>query len=828
MALRSWTYKNDTFDDAGDWANFVEGLFNDLLGSFYEQTDPVDDIDRIYRQQEAQAFMGILDDIASGTADWRDLASFEVDYLSDVDGFTEFVSESISAAQYQGLYSDLANASTNEDFQRIFNEYANAGIETNPYIQNDLASTGSATAVLTGTIDNSILEQIIRDAALGDGILGGEVDFEDLPGYGGIWEGLIRHIKVIGKGLPLPIPDWLPLPGIFELPTIGEIFDTVTGPWKEAAQDALRNCMDPDGDGVDDKPASQCLEEQSVIDILVDGIGNATSDIYDATAEKVQGILDETIDCASNPSGCAQEVFDKLKDIFGDGAVDPTSTGGNIPDWVKVIIIGGAYGDEILGELEDLFGGDIDDDGTIGVTDPNTFDCSSIEKSGGMVPDASYCGDCSDANQNDFGNGCEPVCQYNNAIPASSSECVEPFNDTGPTQQDCDALGRTHIPGDAATQTPSACGGCKDDTNTAPSDENDPMSECVGIDDPNAQEGDPCNTGAPLNAEGTIGPLGDCIPNEDADCTVEGTGEAGKIENGECAATPTTGDGGCPDGSDPEYAFGDLNENGYFQQSGQWYQYDPCNPNASPVPVTQCADGSYQENAEDCPAAPVEQCQDPNRDTNTDGSCADTCKDGSTAPETGLCPEAPSGEECAKLDGTPTGATPESGCEQCPQGFTFDFNGICQPDSGFNCDDYNKTTNEDGTCGPCKEGYEIDTSLPNEPCVKTFDGCSPGFELVNGQCTAIVCPEGQSYCIDTDGCVDIGTCPSDTPEEEEDGGDAGGGGGGGAGGGGGGRSMFQPYSFNISADPQLLSRSEFPITDFLAGIFTNSRGGRNV
>ena len=262
-------------------------------------------------------------------------------------------------------------------------------------------------------------------------------------------------------------------------------------------------------------------------------------------------------------------------------------------------------------------------------------------------------------------------------------------------------------------------------------------------------------------------------------------------------------------------------------------------------------------------------CEDPNRDTNNDGSCADNCNTGFDQPEgydvctsiEQLCSDGANGygpenelcvtepEECAKPDGTLTGATTESGCEECPEGQSFDvngicvtgplecangattesgceecpegqrfdFNGICVTDAGFTCDDYNRTTNEDGTCGPCKEGYETDTSLPNEPCVKIFDGCSAGFELVNGECTAIVCPEGQSYCIDTDGCVDIGTCPSDPPEE--------GGGSGGGGGGSGGSGMFAIEPTTVTADAQLLSRPEFPITDYLAGLFTNSTGG---
>ena len=780
MPLRSWTYKNDTFDDAGDWANFVEGLFNDLLGAFYEQTDPVDDIDRIYRQQEAQAFMGILDDIAAGTADWRDLASFEVDYLSDIDGFTEFVSESISAAQYQGLYSDLANASTNEDFQRIFNEYANAGIETNPYIQNDLASTGSATAVLTGTIDNSILEQIIRDAALGDGILGGEVDFEDLPGYGGIWDGLIRHIKVIGRGINLPIPDWLPLPGIFELPTIGEIFDTVTGPWKEAAQDALRDCMaGPDGTAgtADDKAASVCLEEQSVIDILVDGIGNATSDIYDATAEKVQDILDETIDCASNPSGCAQEVFDKLKDIFGEGAVDPTSTGGNIPDWMKVIIIGGAYGDEILGELEDLFGGDINDDGTIGIVgpeEPQPFDCTTVGK---FNPDG---GAASEAD-------CIDPCQYDSNIPSTSPEC----------------------------QDPAPNGYCEDGTTPKNNPEG---TNCEEYEPPLTPEEQQCDEQGRVfnditgeceetcaNPEHVVGADGNCGPPE-----VEQTCDNGATNYPDCNQCPdgqSLVNGQCvedtgepqPEGCEAVDCNSPRPSASTFEGQAAYRKWNEC------CGSTHCPDGSLQQEGFDCAGNPIgpEQCQDPNRDTNTDGSCADTCKDGSAAPATGLCPEAPSGEECTN------GATNYPDCDQCPTGQSL-VDGQCTAITTPECDQQDRVTNADGSCGECKPGFTPDPEGFDQ-CIQAPPECNDCSCAEYAAANPIECETG-----------------AEEPEPEDGEDDGGSAGGGGAVGGGGGRGMFQPYTSTISANPQLLARSEFPITDFLAGIFTNSRGGRNV
>ena len=702
-----YVYDNKDYT-TNEWVDMLTDLFGSLLGSFYEQTDPVDDIDRIYRQQEAQAFQNLLEDIRNGEATWRDIANFDVDFLADVDGFQEYVDDIVDSAMYKGLYDDLANASTNEDFQRIFNEYANAGIETNPYIQQDLASTGSATAVITGTIDNSILEQIIRDAALGDGILGGEVDFEDLPGYGGIWDGLIRHIKVIGRGINLPIPDWLPLPGIFELPTIGEIFDKVTGPWKTAAEDALRDCV------ATGKSASQCMEEQSVLDILVDGIGNATEGIWEATTDKVneifgeEGIIDR---CTENPSGCAQEVFDKLKDIFGEGAVDPTSTGGNIPDWMKVIIIGGAYGDEILGELEDLFGGDIDGDELIGtpedptVTPPVTpeFDCASVFKSGGTVTDESQCGGCLQGYDPDGQGGCieAPI------------EC----------------------PGEQVY--------------------NDLTGQCEDP-EPGFVEGDPCKTEA--GESGTYNAEGGCVADP-----VEPTPEP-------CANNATTESGceRCSDGSLPS-----EHENGDCSQ---------------PKIVTETPPSGFD-------------CNQPRPDSgfaaqSWDRYCSATrCLDGTVKAD-------PEGTNC------PEYVAPE----------------IEQPVDTSACDQQDRVTNPDGSCGECKPGFTPDPEGFDQ-CIQAPPECNDcscaEYAAANpAECTT--CPEGESYCASTGQCEAEGACPA--AEEAEEGGAVGGGGGGVSGG----RSMFAPLTPVITASPQLLTRQDFPITDFLAGIFTNSTGGRNV
>ena len=187
---------------------------------------------------------------------------------------------------------------------------------------------------------------------------------------------------------------------------------------------------------------------------------------------------------------------------------------------------------------------------------------------------------------------------------------------------------------------------------------------------------------------------------------------------------------------------------------------------------------------------------------------------GYVAPEV-TDPEPPPEEECAKPDGTPTGATVASGCEQCPDGYTFDFDGVCQPDGGsIDCAQYNRETLDDGTCGGCLPGFQKDTSLPNEPCVATFDGCPAGYELVNGECTPIECPEGQVYCADTGQCEFPNQCPSTS-----DGGSSSSGGSSG----GFGIDLEVP-DLGVKGDPQLLGRQRFGAQDFLSPLFSGRTG----
>jgi len=831
-------------EDTGDYDEY--GWLQAFINIFrpYVADQDTDDIDRVFRQEQAQAFQDLLERIYAGEATWRDLNKEDYDFLNDIPEFSDYFDGVYDQAQYNGMLDDWQTVAKSDDLQAVedfINEYSSAGIADNSLVQADLASKGSAVSVLTGTVDNAVWEQAIRDAAIGDGIFGAEIDFEDLPGYGGIWEGIVRHIKVIGRGLQLPIPDWLPLPGIFELPTIGEIFDTITGPWKEASRQILNDCMAGD-DGVvgpnpetgvnDDKQASTCLEDQSILDVLAQGAENAVGQVTDATIGKVTEITDKITSCAGiekdeegNVVGydpeltkqCAQGVIDTIKDIFGEGAVDPTASGG-IPDWIKGIIIGGTYGGDVIKEIEDIFGSDIDGDGDIGV--------------GPELPPVTPVVECWDGSTAEKEEDCPPdtrVTCWDGSLAKTLEDCPVDTR-TGETEEDCNLLGRVHVP-DGSGSTKGSCGECKDSVNTVDEIEGDFSSPCVAPDDPTQQEGDPCNTGAPLNAEGTIGPAPDydCIPVEGTTCTDPQTGQEGTIEDGQCKVAVT----------------------------------------------------------------PVEQCEDPNRDKNEDGSCAPTCTDGSPAPASGLCPEpvttcangaenfpdcnqCPGGQstpdmhegnDCTKplldqgggddggddtgggeelWDGECTSPRPNAAgsflaqaeyrrwneqcaATHCPSGVPKidefdDCSGEYTPTPTVNCDQQNRVTRDDGSCGECKPGW-IDDPEGFDQCIQAPPECNDcscaEYAAANpAECTT--CPEGESYCASTGQCEAEGACPA--AEEAEEGGAVGGGGGGVSGG----RSMFAPLTPVITASPQLLTRQDFPITDFLAGIFTNSTGGRNV
>ena len=106
------------------------------------------------------------------------------DTFNEIPGFDEWLKESHDAVQYDSMLNDWSVVSKSDDpeaIQDFVSLYNRTGIEDNSLVQADLASTGSATSVITGTVDNSIIDAAVKKAAMGDGILGGTVDLSKLP-----------------------------------------------------------------------------------------------------------------------------------------------------------------------------------------------------------------------------------------------------------------------------------------------------------------------------------------------------------------------------------------------------------------------------------------------------------------------------------------------------------------------------------------------------------------------------------------------------------------------------------------------------------------------
>jgi len=929
----------------------------------------------------------------------------------DNDRFRELAEQT----QYNGFLKEFEEILASEDpasaIQGLFDRYENVGIADNSIILNELDSFGGINSFNMASAD-----QIFERMILGDNQWGAYVKIcsttvttncVNPTAIKDIWEDFGRHIRVIFKGLQIPgLPEWLPLPGIISLPTIGEIWDRVSGTWNEEVDRQIDECLDEDadGDGTYDNTYDECVERINPAGVIMGGIGNAVEEIYKETSQKIKDIVEKDLEvpCVEDLEACAEKTKQVIGDIFGGvwDSADPTMPG--IPDWVRLIIIAGEYGDDFIKILEGQTNSDINGDGVIGITTTQVtcWDGSVVDKEEDCPEDTRV--DCWDGSKAD-----------------SLEQCpVDTRNGAG--AEDCNKLGRVHVP-DQSNQTKGSCGACSDNVNTVPEDENDPMSPCVAPDNPNLNEGDDCATGAPLNAEGTVGPAPDfeCVPNEGTTCTDPETGKDGNIENGlcvsqteppettqvDCTKPRPTGEftfelenqqvlwdqkcrathceSGVPIENDPDCygsppgktcdnnavnpdncdqcengehpdahvdsdcsqplkaqdgnpgdactlyddTVGVVDKNGDCKRVGQncnrsKYGYtssDNCDTglgfNTSSgiidssgdcVCNTACADPNrevysttgacrdtckkgWKKDAEgNCTVEDTvaEPCSDENRQKNNDGSCGENCNSGFDQPEgyevctsiQQLCSDGaegygPDNELCGTTNGCPEGqkkfdgtncddpcpdntdigasdplcgATPPETCDndavnypdcnQCPKGKIL-YNGKCVVPTAAPCDEQNRVTNSDGTCGECKEGYTFDTN--QDLCVRDLEECTNGATDYPA-CTT--CPAGKSMdtegnCVTTtetcaNGATDYPACTT-CPEGQsmdENGACVGDGDGGGTTGGGGiargGGGMFDIKPITISGDPQLLSRTEFPITDFLAGLFTGSGGGR--
>ncbi len=310
---------------------------------------------------------------------------------------------------------------------------------------------------------------------------------------------------------------------------------------------------------------------------------------------------------------------------------------------------------------------------------------------------------------------------------------------------------------------------------------------------------------------------------KDTHCT-DGT----KIpENGVCGGNGP--DDLCDDGSEPFYRVFDEDKDGTFTdpRNGKNYTYDPCDQTQPPVEVDP------EGNDPDGSNGFVVNCKEPKLgftpsfDLELNAAYAeysakydDECGTGGPPDPTEPCPdfngvEGPRDAEGNCYDCTDPANSLACGWIECDDGTMAPTLEDCGTGT-TPCDQQDRVTNGDGSCGECKPGF-IEDPEGFDQCITAPPGCNDctcAEYAANNPKECTTCPEGQSYCDSTGQCETAENC-----DDGDDGGDGGSGGGGGGG-------MFQPYTFAIAADPQLQTRQEFPITDFLAGIFTGTGGGK--
>jgi hypothetical protein len=759
----------------------------------------------------------------------KEVSDGSVDYdtfISDIENsgypFDNYIltqaQQQFENAQYNGFLNRIGAIFETGDGQAIqdfFDRYENSGIADNSFV-----------------IENSFSlmnpSDIINRAILGDGDVGVTVDVCTTPGQtncvdpkaiNDLWEDFGRHIRVIFKGLEIPgLPEWLPLPGIMRLPTIGEIWDKVTGPFTDAAREQLKDCMskDDDGDGVNNT-ASYCMENRDIIDIITKGLEDGAGEIIDATTDAVGGIVDkalEGIDCVLNPVVCAGKIKDVIEGVLG--GADPTQPG--LPPWMRAIIIGSQYGDEVLKELEKIFNEDIDGDGTIGIGPTQEYCADGVtvkeDAEGTNCPEYAefgYCTDGTTKKQDSAGTNCSDyvpdygMCDdgLTKKEDAEGTNCPGPepvVNEGDPCTLENEGTGTYQYVGDElqCIPDPPEFGFCQDGVTEKADAKGTNCDEYEGPDDgtydPVCTEPRPtgqltfaleeqqfawdqkcrathCESGVPISEDPDCygPPPGQTCDNnavnpDDCDDCGDGTTPDQHI-NGDCNEDLKNIDGTegqCPAdseraGQNPLYDGRDTNKSGFFTTpSGITYTYEPCNPSLGFSIVGQ--DVNVCEDQDNLNYGNiVQQPEEP---------CGD-CKPGFDKPE--------GYETCTSIvdvlckDDNVSGNYEECKTEEPPEDLT--------------CAQQGKVTNEDGSCGGCdtEKGYDL-SELTGRCYIPPEDNCKKG-EVRNGfgRCVPIgsECraesfggqdcrdPETNAYqfgVIDADGsCV----CPGDIEEPPE-------------------------------------------------------------
>lgn len=682
-------------------------MFDDWLAR-YQQDQDTDDIDRIYRQQEAQELKAILDGIEDGTKTIEDLLAFEPDFLLDLPSFNDWWAEATAPES-----EPEAPQTLNDLIKEAYPDATDQDID----VVKDIISKVKGAIPTDLEEARDLIVDVLKSTVIGSAIQECQSWTERVPDgkgetYPG-WQDCVNIGAILSiPGLQIPLP-----PGMIDI--------------------SVRDLI-----------------------VLVEDAGQSFEDFI------------------SDPTGWVSDKVEEAKQAVLDawgGITDPKTSGGLMDilvDWGGSILSGVIFNEvkEAI-EVEDPFAfrGDCDTEGFVepyeGYCEEAvvSFDCASVGK---FNPDGGASSE----------TDCIEPCEFDTNIPSTSPECKDPAPN----------------------------GYCEDGTTIK---DNPEGTNCEEYEPPLSAEEQQCNEQGRVfneitqdceetcaNSEHVVGADGTCGPPEaepePEPCTNNATIESGceecadgslpnEHENADCSKPKiVTGEG--PQRGDP--CTTEDGKNGTLQPV-QTLGFGPSAESTElecvelPEEITQieCPEGTAKagqmvDDINDCGSVQVNPCDDATYAANNPLECGEDpeCNDCSCAEYAAANPE-----ECGEVVINP--------CDDS----------VYAAENPLECGGQEETCENGATDWPlCSECPDGTATSPEVPC--------PGSECVDCTCAEYAAANPEE-------------CGGVEEEEEPIGG--------GGGGGGGSSGMFEPFTATISGDPQLLVRREFPITDYLAGLF---------
>lgn len=737
--------------------------FDALLSAWY--TDPAnetDDIDRIYREQEANEWIELLEAYGRGEVEYNTLINWEPDYLADIGGFTDYLTGIKGAVKWERnanfiIDSCTSEAGCNESQQAWYDRWLASG---SPDTKDEMWTVEEYDEWLSTqepepepepegpqTLDE-LLEQIATEEQVDKSVV----------------EGVADIISTVKGALPTDLEEASDL--------IKQVLgSTVLGSALEECESWTGNTTTDGGLGV---PSWTKCVDVGIFGIpgldlpLPPGMIDISITVYDII-QKGEDIGESFEDFINDPSGWLENVIDKavdkVQEVWGDitSGLDPKSAG----DLLDILNgwIGNILGGYILNQVKDatevldpfLYSKGCTEEG---FQEPYEGYCEEAVNNNRLVQcaDGSYVNTIDECPEGAFGYCADGVTQKTDAEGTNCPEYEPPYVDEGPTPEECTQQGRAHIPGNPSANPPtqSTCGDCLGGWSEVD-------NQCTEDDDPITNQGP--------TPEDCLAQKREFIAATDvADSSCGECLSSYEDINGECTErTPVE----CWDGSTV---------------------YDEANcPEDTRV---ECWDGSLVASLDQCPEQPPETIKCEDRDAQNfgeEGECVygpivEECnEDTATATKkvTQTIPYGtvvrPAGPQYQLIDGVCTEVITEYVQEEATEG-------TCQDDQADNtgqegpcvytcpkgtnrqgqqvssldecndtkdppevyCDDP-KSTNYDqlGECGPdCVEGWYKPT--PDSPCTEVVVGPPPVVDVCEDGslrdpetgCPEDYCPDG--------------------------------------------------------------------------------------